>query len=91
MYIIGHYGGEACTQLYSISEYDPVIGKFYEERIRNSDYKVNVMEQAEQVEIECIAKILVSFYEHFEGYIPSEVTTSIEFERYEEKLRNGDI
>lgn len=30
IYIVGHYGGEACTWLYTISEYDSRIGDFCE-------------------------------------------------------------
>lgn len=57
MYIIGHYGSEASTHMYSISEYDHRIGEKVGKLMRD-DYTL-----APEATVECIAEMIADYLE----------------------------
>lgn len=56
MYLIGHYGDEGSTLMYSISEYDLRIGKKVDEL--TDDYTLSP-----EATIECIAEMIIDYIE----------------------------
>ena len=73
IYLVGHYGGEADTWLYHISEYDDRIGDFCAKELHVYDWR----DITDQSYINCIGRILVDVFERFEGEIPEIITVEI--------------
>lgn len=71
IYVIGRYGGEADTYLYHISEYDEHIGDFCERELRDW------CNRTDENYINCIAKMLVNFFQRIESTTPEIVTVDI--------------
>ena len=71
IYIIGHYGGEANTYLYHISEYDEHIGEFCERELRDWS------NCTDENYVNCIAKMLVNIFQRTEAVVPEIVTVNI--------------
>ena len=67
-FLIGEYGGEANTRFYQISEYDPQIGMFCEERI-NRVVNGKWIGNTEHGYIECIARMIADFCGYFYGSV----------------------
>ena len=71
IYIIGHYGGEAETYLYHISEYDEHIGDFCARELH--DWR----NRTDENYVNCIAKMLVDIFQRIESTTPEIVTVDM--------------
>lgn len=75
VYVVGFYGGEGNTRLYNISEYDNYIGKFCEKELY---YPYGGSFPSDEKFINCIAKMLVDFFDNYGICIPDIVTVETE-------------
>ena len=67
-FLIGHYGSEANTRFYQISEYDPQIGDFCAEHLNRYVDGQWVGSTTEDY-ILCIARMIADFCEYFDGSV----------------------
>ena len=68
IYLVGHYGGEANTWMYHISEYDEHIGDFCERELH--DWR----NRTDENYINCIARMFVDIFLRQESVVPDAVT-----------------
>lgn len=73
IFIIGSFGGEANTWLYTISEYDPRIGDFCKTQL-HYDIRHGCNDEAY---INCIARMLADVFERNEGGVPDVITVEV--------------
>lgn len=78
--LIGHYGGEANTRLYALSEYDPRIGDFCEPRLRWC-LGAEAKKHRQDIDfIECIAKAIADFLIDYWGSVSETIAVDASLE-----------